>query len=90
MLGFSPNVYMYYCWNYISPSIIIALFIFSIVSYERVAYANTYTYPLWGELIGWCMGLASVICIPIYAILYILRQDGTLKERIIKGISRIT
>ena len=85
MLGFSPNVYMFYCWMYVSPSILIGLFIFSIVSYERVTYANTYTYPLWGELIGWCMGFASVICIPLYAILYILRQDGTLKERILKG-----
>lgn len=85
MLGFSPSRYMYFCWTFISPLIIIILFIFSIVKYERVTYANSYIFPLFGELIGWCMGLASVICIPIYALFYLLRQDGSLKERIIKG-----
>lgn len=85
MLGFNPNGAIYYCWTYISPFVIIMLFLFSIIRYERVSYANTYIYPLFGELIGWCMGLASVICIPIYAIIYIIRQDGSLKERIMKG-----
>lgn len=85
MLGFNPNRYMYYCWVYISPIVILSLFIFSIVKYERVTYANIYTYPLYGELIGFCMALVSVICIPIYAIFYILKQDGSLKERIVKG-----
>lgn len=85
MLGFSPSRYMYFCWTIISPLIIIILFVFSIVKYERVTYANSYIYPLFGELIGWCMGMASVICIPIYALFYLLKQDGSLKERIIKG-----
>lgn len=85
MLGFSPSRYMYFCWTFISPLIIIVLFVFSIVKYERVTYANSYIFPLFGELIGWCMGMASVICIPIYALFYLLRQDGSLKERIIKG-----
>ena len=85
MLGFSPSRYMFFCWTFISPLIIIILFVFSIVKYERVTYANSYIFPLFGELIGWCMGLASVVCIPIYALFYLLRQDGSLKERIIKG-----
>ena len=89
MLGFSPSRYMFFCWTFIAPLIIIILFIFSIVKYERVTYANSYIFPLFGELIGWCMGMASVICIPTYALFYLLRQDGSLKERIIKGINAV-
>ena len=39
-----------------------------------------YRYPLSGELIGWGLCLSSILCIPGYALWYLLRSHGTLRK----------
>ncbi|CAB1336005.1 unnamed protein product, partial [Coregonus sp. 'balchen'] len=40
------------------------IFLFHLFNYKPLTYNNTYVYPWWGEVIGWCMALMSMLCIP--------------------------
>jgi len=44
-----------------------------------VKYKN-YRFPKWAEYTGWCIALSSILAIPIYAIVFLVRQTGSLKE----------
>ena len=56
-----------------------AIFLFSVIKYEKLVYADTYEYPWYGELIGWILASSSVLCIPFYAIYFLLcKTDKTL------------
>ena len=39
-----------------------------------------YLYPVWGEVIGWFLGLSSMLIIPGYAIYKLAVTPGTLRE----------
>jgi hypothetical protein len=87
MLGFQPGRWLSFAWTYTAPATIISIFLFSIIRYEPLNYADTYEYPWWGELLGWAMGAASILCIPTYALLYLLRQSGSWKQRLRTGLT---
>ncbi|TSM20225.1 Sodium- and chloride-dependent glycine transporter 1 [Bagarius yarrelli] len=76
MLGFPPPVFFRVCWRFISPLIITFILIFTVIQYKPITY-NDYVYPDWSLVIGFCMALSSVICIPVYAIFKIAVSDGT-------------
>ncbi|KAI5104000.1 sodium- and chloride-dependent glycine transporter 1 isoform X1 [Silurus meridionalis] len=76
MLGFPPPVFFRVCWRFISPLIISFILIFTVIQYKPITY-NDYVYPDWSLVIGFCMALSSVICIPVYALFKISMSDGT-------------
>lgn len=41
-----------------------------------------YAYPGWANSLGWCITFSSVICIPVTALVKILRAEGSLGQRI--------
>lgn len=54
-----------------------ALWIFSLINYEPPSYDNgKYVYPVWAHAIGWSLTAISLICIPIFAVIAILKADG--------------
>ncbi|XP_078399539.1 sodium- and chloride-dependent GABA transporter 3 [Cetorhinus maximus] len=81
MIGYRPFVLIKWCWNFITPGICSAIFIFFIVRYKPLKYNNTYTYPDWGYALGWALALSSMICIPLGFIFKIWNTEGTLLER---------
>ncbi|XP_013784870.2 sodium- and chloride-dependent GABA transporter 2-like [Limulus polyphemus] len=89
MIGFQPNYYFVFCWIVAAPLVIMGIFLFSVLKYDGVTYANIYKYPWWGEMIGWGMSVAAIAWIPCYAIYYLLTTSGTLKERLKKGLSPV-
>lgn len=62
-----------------------AIFIFSLVTYTPLTY-NEYSYPVWGQVIGWVMALSSIMCIPGVMIFKVMTIEGTLQEVIIPHI----
>jgi hypothetical protein len=64
-----------------TPIICVGIFIFYTVQYEPLVYMD-YHYPWWGEMIGWCMTLSSVLVIPGYAIYLFLVTKGPFRQRI--------
>ncbi|XP_029465141.1 sodium- and chloride-dependent creatine transporter 1 isoform X1 [Rhinatrema bivittatum] len=81
MIGYRPFPWMQWCWSFLTPLVCMAIFIFHLVNYKQLMYNNTYTYPWWGEAIGWCLALSSMLCIPLTFLYKLARCRGTLRER---------
>lgn len=63
------------CWKYISPMLIVVILIFSFVRYSPVVYGGQ-SYPVWADVIGWMMTLASNIPIVIVAVYVFTKAKG--------------
>ncbi|TNM86447.1 hypothetical protein fugu_006677 [Takifugu bimaculatus] len=57
------------------------IFLFHLVNYKPLTYNNVYVYPWWGEVIGWCLALSSMLCIPVSVLYKLVRAKGTIRER---------
>ncbi|XP_055315143.1 sodium- and chloride-dependent GABA transporter ine isoform X3 [Sitodiplosis mosellana] len=88
MTGKVPSLYFRSCWLIIGPSLLFALGIFSLFSYEPPTYDNGhYKYPAWAHGIGWSFAAASLGCIPVFAVISIIRGEGdTLFQKIRSAI----
>jgi len=77
-----------YAWAFVSPLSLFLVLVASLVKYERASvdtlYGN-YVYPLWCEVIGWCMVVLPFMFIPCVAISKISSTQGlNLSEKISK------
>uniref|UniRef100_A0A8C7U182 Transporter n=1 Tax=Oncorhynchus mykiss TaxID=8022 RepID=A0A8C7U182_ONCMY len=80
MIGYRPFPWMKWCWSFITPCVCMGIFLFHLFNYKPLTYNNTYVYPWWGEVIGWCMALMSMLCIPVSVLYKLCRATGTFKE----------
>uniref|UniRef100_A0A2R8Z993 Transporter n=1 Tax=Pan paniscus TaxID=9597 RepID=A0A2R8Z993_PANPA len=81
MLGFKPGLYFRACWLFLSPATLLALLVYSIVKYQPSEYGS-YRFPPWAELLGILMGLLSCLMIPAGMLVAVLREEGSLWERL--------
>uniref|UniRef100_A0A8D3D679 Si:ch211-117c9.5 n=1 Tax=Scophthalmus maximus TaxID=52904 RepID=A0A8D3D679_SCOMX len=81
MIGYQPLPYMKWCWSYITPIVCAGVFFFHVVNYKPLTYNTVYTYPWWGEAIGWALALSSMLCIPLTVLYKLLSSKGSLWER---------
>jgi len=86
MTGHRVPWLFYLCWKYLAPLVMAGVFAFYLVSYNPVTYGS-YTYPDWAEILGLCLSCASMVWVPIYALYYLVKTPGTLKERIRCGVT---
>ncbi|EDO32356.1 predicted protein [Nematostella vectensis] len=82
MIGFRINPYLKVCWIFCTPIFCLAVFIFSLVNYEPLTYNLTYKYPVWGDAIGWLLALSSIVCIPLLAVINLMRAEGDFIDRL--------
>ncbi|KAF7695656.1 solute carrier family 6 member 6a isoform X1 [Silurus meridionalis] len=82
MIGYRPNGWMKWSWMLITPVLCVSCFVFSLVKYKPLTYNKVYEYPDWSIGVGWCLALASMICIPMVVVVKIIQSDGSLIERI--------
>ncbi|KAK1801076.1 hypothetical protein P4O66_022782 [Electrophorus voltai] len=57
------------------------IFLFHLLNYKPLTYNNVYVYPWWGEVIGWCLALSSMLCIPVSLVYKLAGAKGTFRER---------
>ncbi|XP_051789452.1 sodium- and chloride-dependent creatine transporter 1 [Erpetoichthys calabaricus] len=81
MIGYRPFPLVTWCWKFITPCVCMGIFFFHLVNYKPLTYNKVYVYPWWGEVIGWCFALSSMLCIPATVIYKIFRAKGTFRER---------
>ncbi|MGH0156230.1 UNVERIFIED_CONTAM: hypothetical protein FKN15_065280 [Acipenser sinensis] len=65
MIGYQPMPLVKWCWAFITHCLCMGIFLFHVVNYRPVSYNSSYVYPWWGEAVGWCLALSSMLCIPI-------------------------
>ncbi|XP_036290511.1 sodium- and chloride-dependent neutral and basic amino acid transporter B(0+) isoform X1 [Pipistrellus kuhlii] len=68
------------CWFVITPILLIAIFIWSLVKFNKPTYGGI---PDWGVAIGWCLIIFCIIWIPIMAIIKIIQAKGNIIQRIV-------
>ncbi|EDV22242.1 uncharacterized protein TRIADDRAFT_29421, partial [Trichoplax adhaerens] len=68
------------CWFLLTPIMIGAVLIFSIIYYSPITYGKSIPYPWWGEFIGWLMAGMCIACIVIPAIYKLCKADGSFME----------
>lgn len=61
------------------------MFLFHVVNYKPLTYNTVYTYPIWGEALGWALALSSMLCIPVTVLYKLLRCKGSLREVSVHG-----
>ncbi|ELT92206.1 hypothetical protein CAPTEDRAFT_221230 [Capitella teleta] len=86
MLGYKVFPIVKFAWWIITPLFTLGMFALCIYSYSELTYNRDYIYPRWAIAIGWTLACSSVFMIPFTALFKILREDGTLAERIRKLI----
>lgn len=75
MIGYMPGIWWNICWRYITPLILIVIFLFHCSEWQGIKY-NEKPYPMWAEFIGWCIALSSILMIPFFAIFNLYRAEG--------------
>ncbi|KAB1252711.1 Sodium- and chloride-dependent neutral and basic amino acid transporter B [Camelus dromedarius] len=70
------------CWFVITPILLIAILVWSLVQFHRPEYAKI-PYPDWAVALGWCMIIFCIIWIPIMAIIKIIQAKGNIFQRFI-------
>ncbi|KAI3380950.1 hypothetical protein SNEBB_002547 [Seison nebaliae] len=81
MLGFKPGIYWTITWKFAALPCLVFVIGFGLYGYKPLQYKG-YTYPLWANIVGGCIAVSSVICIPIMALHSIITAKGdTLKEK---------
>ena len=53
------------------------LFVILVALWKPLSYANDKPYPDWAQAFGLMLSLASMVCIPGYAIYYMIRAEGS-------------
>ncbi|XP_036388648.1 sodium- and chloride-dependent GABA transporter 2-like [Megalops cyprinoides] len=77
MIGYRPWPHMKYCWLYVTPAVCTGTFIFSIVKYKPLKFNKTYLYPDWAYVLGWFLGLFSVLLVPLWIVYKITQSKAT-------------
>ncbi|XP_045166598.2 sodium- and chloride-dependent GABA transporter 1-like [Mercenaria mercenaria] len=81
MIGRRLPFYFILCWKYITPVVSLGIFLFMVFDFVPLTYGKDYVYPGWAQGIGVCMGLVSMICVPLAFAYTMYRAKGTLRER---------
>ncbi|XP_078602962.1 sodium- and chloride-dependent glycine transporter 1-like isoform X1 [Branchiostoma floridae x Branchiostoma japonicum] len=81
MIGYQPNYYFKICWAVISPMVLLFIVVFSMVVHVP-AYYGPYQYPNWAICIGWFMAMLSIVMVPLFVVLAILKAKGSFMERL--------
>ncbi|KAI3387419.1 hypothetical protein SNEBB_000950 [Seison nebaliae] len=66
-------------WGFITPSILLALLIFSWVKTEPLKIGD-YVYPLWAVRIGYCLTSFIILVTVLYAVIYMILHRNNIKQ----------
>ena len=84
MIGYQPHAIWKIMWKFVTPIVIFGIWLFSIISLKPVQYDGQ-DYPKWAIVVGWMLGMVSLLPIPLMMIVQIINTDGdTILERVQK------
>ncbi|XP_063495962.1 sodium- and chloride-dependent betaine transporter isoform X5 [Symphalangus syndactylus] len=82
MIGYRPWPLVKISWLFLTPGLCLATFLFSLSKYTPLKYNNVYVYPPWGYSIGWFLALSSMVCVPLFVIITLLKTQGSFTKRL--------
>jgi len=77
MTGKRPHGVFRFCWIFVSPLLILVIWMFTLINYQAPSYNNgAYTYPWWCIILGWLITSLSIIPIPFFALEIVSKTKG--------------
>ncbi|NXW20640.1 SC6A7 protein, partial [Circaetus pectoralis] len=67
------------CWAFFTPCLLLSMLICTCLDMHRVPlHHGTYEHPTWGMSLGICMGILTGLQVPLWAVVALCRESGTL------------
>ncbi|XP_076152972.1 sodium- and chloride-dependent GABA transporter 2-like [Alosa pseudoharengus] len=82
MIGYSPSPAFRLCWKYLTPTVCIGTFMFSLVRWAPLDLGKGVVAPTWASGLGWLLTLSSVSMLPLWALYALINTPGSLKQRL--------
>ncbi|XP_052371322.1 sodium-dependent dopamine transporter [Oncorhynchus keta] len=86
MIGQRPGLYWRLCWKFVSPCFLLFMVVVSFATFNPPNY-GTYTFPIWANMIGWCLAISSMTMVPLYAIYKMCTLPGKFCDRLAYAIT---
>lgn len=83
MIGYQPCSWWKICWCFVTPVLILFIWLFSVTQLSPVTYGD-YNYPPWAINLGWFLGLISLVPVPVCAAIAIYKESGPIMMRVKK------
>ncbi|KAH8355836.1 hypothetical protein KR200_010722 [Drosophila serrata] len=77
MLGKRPGLYWRILWQWVTPMVLVFIFVMTAVFMRTITY-NNISYPTWAVALGWAICVSSVMFIPLYMVYIMIRKRATL------------
>ncbi|VVC33584.1 Sodium:neurotransmitter symporter [Cinara cedri] len=86
--GTKPMWFFKFSWYFTTPLLLMFVWIFSLTDYEPPTYMHgTRSFPVWTHIVGWCMVMISLACIPVVSVYTFLHSEGmTFYQKLNKSI----
>lgn len=73
MLGFKPGIFWRVCWWAVTPLLMAAIVIYSLIYYENPR-DNNVDYTTTALTIGWCITAFACMWLPVIIVMKVLKQ----------------
>ncbi|KAM9020226.1 sodium-dependent proline transporter-like [Ara ararauna] len=78
--------YFRVCWAFLTPCLLLFTLLYTFLDMHNVPLRyGAYEYPDWGTGLGICMGVLTCLQIPLWALVALGRESGTLSDRFQKA-----
>ncbi|KAJ8253227.1 hypothetical protein GJAV_G00210490 [Gymnothorax javanicus] len=81
MIGYRPLPIFKLCWRYLTPTVCVGTFLFSVVCWSPLTLGNGLKAPGWAVALGWILALSSLSLLPLWAVYSLITTPGSLSQR---------
>ncbi|XP_048882796.1 sodium-dependent dopamine transporter [Brienomyrus brachyistius] len=86
MIGHRPGLYWRMCWKFVSPCFLLFMVVVSFATFNPPNYGS-YVFPMWANMLGWCIAMSSMAMVPLYAIYKFCTLPGRFCDKVAYGIT---
>ncbi|KAL7887146.1 hypothetical protein AOLI_G00048670 [Acnodon oligacanthus] len=86
MIGQRPGLYWRLCWKFVSPCFLLFMVVVSFATFNPPKYGSYY-FPMWANMVGWCLSISSMIMVPLYAIYKFCSLPGSFCAKLAYAIT---
>ncbi|KAG5857132.1 sodium-dependent dopamine transporter isoform X1 [Anguilla anguilla] len=86
MIGHRPGLYWRICWKFVSPCFLLFMLGVSFATSNPPGY-DTYVFPMWANILGWCLAISSMTMVPLYALYKLCTLPGSFCDKIAYAIT---
>ncbi|XP_067888863.1 sodium-dependent proline transporter [Heterodontus francisci] len=80
-------LYFKACWALFTPLLLLFILMYVFIEmYNTPLHYGSYQFPLWGKALGVCLGVFCCIQIPFWAVVAVVKESGTWRDRFRKAI----